>query len=217
MLTVSPRSLVIDRLWNGEPAWPSERSEVAFSVTAEGLAVEVTASFHGDPPPATAAGRTDALWEHEVIELFLANAAGHYLELEFGPHGHSLALLFSGIRQLRRDDIPILFQAQIIGSNWHGTAQIETSYLPAHLSLANAYAIHGQGQHRRYLAAFAVPGPQPDFHQPHFFQTLTSSMTSATVPFDSAQGTVAGESLPERSRRGVAERGPVADKNKLAN
>jgi hypothetical protein len=42
-------------------------------------------------------------------------------------------------------------------------------------------------------------------------------MATATVPFDSAQGTVAGESLPERSRRDVAEGWPITYKNILAN
>jgi len=162
--------LVVDRLWNGEPALASERSEVVFTLTPEGLTVEITARFYGDKAPATAPGRTDTLWEYEVIELFLANDAGHYLEMEFGPHGHYLALQFSGIRQLNRQDIPASFHTKIHNEFWHGTARLEASSLPAQLRRANAYSIHGQGQNRRYLAAFAVPGPRPDFHQPQFFQ-----------------------------------------------
>lgn len=165
-----PSRLRIDRLWNGEPALPAERGEVVFSLDPAGLSVEITARFHGDKPPASTPGRTDTLWEYEVIELFLANEAGHYLELEFSPHGHYLALQFSGIRQLHRQDIPVSFQASIIGEAWHGAARLEASFLPAQLNRANAYAMHGQGQCRRFLAAFAVPGPRPDFHQPQFFQ-----------------------------------------------
>lgn len=161
---------VIDRLWDGEQGLPAERSEVAFAVTADGLSVEITAKFHDDKPPTTEPGRTDALWNFEVIELFLANDTGHYLELEFGPHGHYLALQFSGIRELQRQDIPISFQATIVGDTWRGTAQVAASHLPVQLCRANAYAIHGQEPNRRYLAAFIVPGPRPDFHQPHFFQ-----------------------------------------------
>lgn len=161
--------LVIKRLWDGERARPAERSEVAFALGPEGLSIEMSAPFHRDPPPLAPPGRTEALWEYEVIELFLANDSGHYLELEFGPHGHYLALLFSGIRQLSPQDIPVSFQAQIDGESWRGTARVETSYLPSQLRRANAYAIHGQAKNRRFLAAYPVPGPRPDFHQPHLF------------------------------------------------
>lgn len=162
--------LAIDRLWDGGYALPSERSEVAFALSAEALSVRITAKFHDDKPPATKSGRTASLWNFEVIELFLANDAGHYLELEFGPHGHYLALRFSGIRKLQRQDIPLSFEARIAGDTWHGAARVNASCLPLQLCRANAYAIHGQEPKRRYLAAFAVPGPRPDFHQPHFFQ-----------------------------------------------
>ncbi|MDD5758336.1 MAG: hypothetical protein PHI06_04565 [Desulfobulbaceae bacterium] len=166
---------VIDQLWNGEQALPSERSEVAFALNAEGLSVKITAKFHDDKPPATEPGRTASLWNFEVIELFLANDAGHYLELEFGPHGHYLALLFSGIRKIQRQDISLSFDTKIVEGTWHGTALVSSSYLPTRLCRANAYAIHGQAPNRRYLAAFPVPGPRPDFHQPHFFQPWQAS------------------------------------------
>ncbi len=162
--------LLIDRLWDGEQGWASERSEVFFTLEANTLAVEIKAGFHGDPAPNLAAGRADGLWNYEVIELFLANAAGHYLELEFGPHGHYLALQFSEIRRPNPLLIPMSFQTEISAATWRGTAKIAVSYLPSQLCLANAYAIHGQGQNRRYLAAFPVPGPRPDFHQPQFFK-----------------------------------------------
>ena len=161
---------MIERLWNGDEAWAAERSEVVFALEPGGLSVEITAKFHHDQAPAMAPGRTDRLWEYEVVELFLANKAGHYLELEFSPHGHYLALQFSGVRQAQRTDIPVAFQAEILGDAWRGAARVEASCLPANLSLANAYAIHGQGQGRRHMAAYAVPGPRPDFHQPQFFQ-----------------------------------------------
>jgi len=126
--------------------------------------------LHGDPAPAQPAGQTDGLWGYEVVELFLANDDGHYLELEFGPYGHYLALRFSGIRQIDSRDIAISYQTEITVQCWRGTAQVPAACLPAQLTRANAYAMHGQGQERRYLAAFAVPGPRPDFHQPQFFQ-----------------------------------------------
>lgn len=162
--------LIIDRLWNGEEAMASERAEVRFTLEPSGLWVEIEARFHGDPVPALPPGPVDGLWDYEVVELFLANDSGHYLELEFGPHGHYLALQFSGVRQLQRRDIPLSYQTTIKGAGWQGKAQAQASCLPNQLNRVNAYAIHGLGQRRRYLAAHAVPGLRPDFHQPHLFQ-----------------------------------------------
>jgi len=39
-------------------------------------------------------------------------------------------------------------------------------------TLGNAYAIHGQGSERRYLAAHAVRGAAPDFHRLECFAAL---------------------------------------------
>ena len=178
MLTVASH-LLIDRLWDGGEAWPTERSELTFTLGPEGLSIEIRAPFHGDPPPTAPPSRTEALWEYEVVELFLANATGHYLELEFGPHGHHLALLFSGIRQLSRHDIPVTFQARIDGDSWRGSAQVAASYLPEQIHRANAYAIHGQEDRRRFLAAAPVPGPRPDFHQPQLFPPLPTTPLSS--------------------------------------
>ena len=163
--------LVIDRCWNGEEALGSERAEVVFALGPAGLRVEIEAKFHGDPAPPGPPGRIDGLWNFEVVELFLANEAGHYLELEFGPHGHYLALRFAGIRQLVRQDIPLSFRAEVSGHVWRGWAVTPLAGLPSELRRANAYAIHGQGEGRRYLAAFALAGSRPDFHQPQCFRT----------------------------------------------
>jgi hypothetical protein len=39
----------------------------------------------------------------------------------------------------------------------------------------NAYAIHGVGAARRYLAHFPVPGPRPDFHRLECFGALEAT------------------------------------------
>ncbi len=162
--------LLIDRLWDGGRAGAAERAEVTFSLGSTGLTLAVAARFHGDPAPDLPPGRVEGLWNYEVVELFLANEAGHYLEVELGPHGHYLALRFAGVRQLVSQDLTLSYQAEVSGEWWRGKAVAPLSCLPDKVSRANAYAIHGQGDERRYLAAHAVPGPRPDFHQPQFFQ-----------------------------------------------
>ena len=68
--------------------------------------------------------------------------------------------------------LPLDYQAQISGGHWSGKAVIPWAYLPPEPWTFNAYAIHGTGEQRRYLALFAVPGPEADFHRLHCFQPL---------------------------------------------
>ncbi len=160
------------KTWDGEPAADSEKMEIRFSVKDLELEVEVQGPLHGDPAPAAPAGELDGLWCYEVAELFLLGADGHYLEIELGPHGHYLILDLSGVRQVKRSLSPIRYVTNITGSRWKGvlTLALDQSILP--FSHANAYAIHGLGVKRRYLAAVPVPGNKPDFHQPRYFASL---------------------------------------------
>ena len=173
--------LILDRLWDGSIANEGEWAEVTMTLSPAGLSVGVTASFHDDPAPEQTPGPTDELWNYEVVELFVANESGEYLELELGPHGHYLALLFSGVREVERRDVVIDCRATINGALWKATAHVDQIYLPHGISRANAYAIHGQGGARRFLAAYPVPGERPDFHQPHRFR-LFEEIPGATPP-----------------------------------
>jgi hypothetical protein len=161
--------LWIRHTWDGQPIPPHEQARVAFSCVGKHLVVEVQAPFHGDAPPSAAPGRCDRLWEHEVVELFLLGSAERYLELELGPHGHYLALSLAGRRRVADADLAIAFESVRQGSSWHGRALVPARYLPADVERGNAYAIHGQGAARRYLACFLVPGPEPDFHRLEHF------------------------------------------------
>ena len=159
--------LCIDRLWNGSPAEPDERTVVGVALEPGALIVTVDAPFYGDPEPTAPAGSTDRLWEHEVVELFLLGDGERYLELELGPHGHYLALELEGTRNIKRSALQLTFAARIEGSRWTGTARAPRRLVPPGALRANAYAIHGAGTGpgRRHLAWRPVPGTAPDFHQ----------------------------------------------------
>lgn len=136
-----------------------ERSEA-------GLVVRVDAPFHDDPPPAAPPGPTRALWEHEVVELFVAGPDDHYLEIELGPHGHHLVLWLEGVRRPAQERLPLALEVAREGGRWTATARTDARVpLPAPPWRVNAYAIHGVGAERRYLAHAPVPGSQPDFHR----------------------------------------------------
>jgi hypothetical protein len=163
------RTIRIDRLWNGEPARADERVRLELSETDRTLNVRVDAPCHDDPVPATPPGRCDGLWEFEVVELFLVGPGDRYLELEFGPAGHWLALELHGVRRIVDSVVPIEYAVTRKSDVWCGRASIAGDFLPDPILSWNAFAIHGRADRRRYLAAEPVPGDRPDFHRLEHF------------------------------------------------
>lgn len=168
--------LLIARAWDGGPARPEEVVLVTLRRGADGLVLHVNAPMHGDPPPASPPGPTWALWEHEVVELFIAgpgeDADVRYLELELGPHGHQLVLILAGRRHIVERELPLTVTTRTLGARWIAEALIPEGLLPQGPLRVNATAIHGQGEDRRYLSLVALPGAAPDFHQPQRFIDL---------------------------------------------
>lgn len=170
--------LVVGRTWEGREL-PSKLHRRVDLTRRAGGAVDLAlvAPYCGDPPPPGPPGPTDRLWEHEVVELFLvgAPAAGApipYTELELSPHGHYLVLRFEGVRRVVDAPAPLEVAARIEGDRWRGTARLPPELLPPEPWRVNAYAIHGRGEDRSYLAMSPVPGPGPDFHRVELFPRL---------------------------------------------
>ena len=157
--------LHVAHTWDGHPLESSEQVNLEITMRADELIVSVDAPFHDDPPPPGAPGRTPQLWEHEVVELMLLGAGDRYLEIELAPHGHFLVLTLSGRRQIVHQAFVIHYDAHIDGARWSGTARIPRAWIPVGCDRLNAYAIHGVGSARRYLAWQPSPAaPEPDFH-----------------------------------------------------
>ena len=148
---------------------------MVLEVRFEGLElwVDVISPFYGDTPPRQLPGSTERLWEYEVVELFLLGDNLNYLEIELSPHGHYLVLQLQGVRQVVQQDLPIKYESTIAGNTWRGRALIPISYVPSGNLRANAYAVHGTGTGRSYLAAVAIPGEKPDFHRLEVFCPLS--------------------------------------------
>ena len=166
--------IVIDQLWDGQPA----RADETVTVRLEGggddfLLLHIDAPFHGDPAPEAPAGPTWALWEHEVVELFVLGLNERYLEVEVGPHGHHLVLRLVGVRNATERLLPLAVDARIDGDRWTATAWIPRGYLPTGASHLNATAVHGVGEARRYLSWAPLPGDAPDFHRIEAFRAVT--------------------------------------------
>ncbi len=163
--------LHIQREWSGASVGPEEAVLLTLEDDGE-LVLTVEAPFHGDPPPPGAPGPTWGLWEHEVVELFVLGPGERYTEIELGPHGHHLVLQLEGVRRPVPRELALEYEAEIEGDRWRGLARVPRALLPEGPHRVNAYAIHGQGEARRYLAFEPVPGDRPDFHRLERFVAL---------------------------------------------
>lgn len=162
-------ALTVGHTWDGAPIGADEAVTLRLELRQDALVIEVDAPFHGDPAPSAPAGPTWALWEHEVVELFLLGQGQRYLEIELGPRGHHLVLQLEGVRNIVARELPARFQARVSGGRWTGEAQVDRALLPEGPLRANAVAMHGQGEARRYLASAPMPGERPDFHRLEYY------------------------------------------------
>lgn len=161
--------LTIASTWNGEPLDLSEQATVWAEKKTEGLWVQVESPHYNDPLPTEPVGACDGLWDYEVVELFVAHGET-YSELELGPSGHHLLLQLNGIRNIVAKMLPIVPAWSYESGRWFCEVLIPWPWLPPEPWTLNAYAIHGVGQKRRYLAASPVPGLEPDFHRLSYFK-----------------------------------------------
>lgn len=169
-------ALQINQTWNGHALAAKEQIQIELEHRPKGLLIDFSAPFYDDPAPAAEPGPTDGLWDYEVLEVFMANGQ-RYTEVELGPHGHYLVLQLNGYRHCVSKLQEIRYKTYRVASRWMGTALIPWELLPAAPWTYNAYAIHGQGSTRTYLAHFAVKGPEPDFHRLEAFQSLALSQS----------------------------------------
>ncbi len=169
---MSRAQLVVACTWDGVPVGPDEHATLELQLEGEELRVRVEAPFHGDPAPHGPPGPCDGLWEYEAVELFLLGADERYLELELGPFGHHLLLELHGARRRVAGPLALDYAAERRGARWSGRARLPRARLPRDLHAANAYALHGIGAERRYLAAQPVGGAAPDFHRLERFAPL---------------------------------------------
>ena len=147
---------------------------VELDFTPSVVRIRVSSPFHGDPPPPGPPGPTEALWNYEVVEVFLVGSRD-YLEVELSPHGHYLVLQLSGPRVVERRLIPVAYEVSSRNTvGWKGMAALPVDLIPEGLDRYNAYRIYGIGSDRRYLARFPVPGEGPDFHRLECFGRLES-------------------------------------------
>ena len=163
-------SLAIEHHWNGTRC-PDPRRRGELSLAVAGSELEIGASFRRQAParlPSAPRGsRVANLWEYDVVECFLVGASGRYLEVELGAAGHFLVLEFDAPRRRVNEHAalapPLAFFEDAL--RWRASLRLPLALVPAELTALNAFAIAGGS----FLAHHAVPGAEPDFHQPHAF------------------------------------------------
>jgi hypothetical protein len=163
-------TLALRRRWDGSACPdPHLHGRVALSARGPGLWVE---GFLPDPAPAKlpdapAGQRVSDLWHYDVVECFLVGEGGRYLEVELGAGGHFLVLCFDAPRRLA-DAHPELrpdVEHRRDGRGWRTALTLPWACVPAGLCGLDAF-VSAKGEH---LAWAPLPGPAPDFHQPHRF------------------------------------------------
>lgn len=159
----------IEQTWDGRAVGPDEAVRLWIARAGGDWCIRFDAPFHGDPAPEAPAGAFDGLWDYEVVELFVVGHDGAYTEVEWGPHGHHLVLRLDAPRVVRDRALPVTYMCSVGSGRWRGDLLVPGAWMPERPVAFNAFAIHGVGASRRYLAASAVPGERPDFHQPARF------------------------------------------------
>ncbi len=157
--------LSIRTYWDGTPAPQADWAQLSLRLDTTHLHVHVEAPFRNDPSPERPSGFCEGLWEFEVVELFLFGANDQYLELELGPYGHYVALVFAGARNRVAviNDLKVSCSRSV--GSWSGDLKLPRAALPAGLFGLNAFAIRGVDDERGYFALVPTPGDQPDFHR----------------------------------------------------
>ncbi len=157
--------LTLSHLWDGQPVPTEEHIHLALGTWEGGLEVRVDAPGPWDPTPPGPAGPFWGLWEHEVVEVFVAGENLEYTEIELGPFGHHLVLRLRGTRKVVQKELPLVYTVVRSAGRWRGVARVDRALLPPGPHRMNAYAIRGRGEARRFLSWQPVPGAEPDFHQ----------------------------------------------------
>jgi hypothetical protein len=125
--------------------------------------------------------------QDSCVEIFLSLANGGYINFEFNSKGVCYAA--RGKNRQNREEFPESDYAQVIRRpsgvkpdgdffRWGLSVQIPKELLGVKADLrdfpleGNLYKCANLATKPHYLSAFPIDTPEPDFHQPNFFQKL---------------------------------------------
>lgn len=164
--------LQVNQIWNaGEHPDKELHATIDVSTSDAGIRVTVSAPWRNDMYiPDAPIGRLDGLWDYDVVELFLVGPEHNYLEIELGAGGHWLVLAFDEIRQRSNsyEDLELQVDYSKSEHRWTSSTTIPWEVVPRPVHAWNGFVI-ARGQ---FLAAHALPGEEPDYHQPDHFPAV---------------------------------------------
>lgn len=164
MAELRHKTFWIRRTWDGCTLSRQDQTRLQVIWSNDGRTfVRWDAPWLNGPKPGLPSGQCWGLWEYPVIELFLASAEGPYVELEFGPAGHWLALYLLDYRAPSRLLSGVDYRWWREGERWKGCVSV---LLPSHRwRRGNAFLILRHADGREYRAAGGTSGTKPDFHR----------------------------------------------------
>lgn len=164
----------IKTFWDGTPCTdPSLHGTIDVQATTHGIRLTATLPHQARPhvPHAEPLTRVANLWEYDVVECFLVGKE-KYLEVELGAGGHFLILDFTAPRVRGNEYVDFLpdmeFDPNAGDGRWKSSILIPWDMVPKGLKAMNAFVIVRDN----YLCYSALPGLQPDFHQPDRFPSM---------------------------------------------
>lgn len=123
----------------------------------------------------------EELWKYDVAELFISHEGGRYFEFNLSPNAAWWSCEFVSPRQ-RAEEMEIAMPdvqtyAEIASDgSWLAAMSLPLDLLKARLdfgehSKANVTMILDSPK-QRFFSVVALPGAQPDFHQPEAFSNV---------------------------------------------
>lgn len=163
--------------WNGVPYTKESPVKIRIDGVGEFVRLQVDAPLYNNtaPPKGQRGYPYPGLYNYEVVEAFFLNNDDQYLEVELSPHGEHLVLLLNGRKNNVVQQLPLQYYAKTYGKTWTGVAYLPLEYFPYKVTKFNAFAIHGEGKNRKYLALYPAPKGKfqdPDFHRLEYFKPI---------------------------------------------
>lgn len=122
----------------------------------------------------------EGLWEHDVVELFLAGSSGRYVEFNVSAQGAWWFMAFADYRKRTSSDCErpeVSIQIDRSEQAWQVQLQFELTPIVAHLgevTRVQIAGIHHATETPVYLSSRTHLGGEPDFHHPSSFSRVDS-------------------------------------------
>ena len=167
---------VIGHSWDGNALAEQDKATVEALWLENGdLSIGIDAPFANDPQPNCATTACWALWNFEVVEIFLVGAGkpAPYTEIEISPWGNHLVLQLLGSRNVIAKELALqIVSLKRGGTRWTAQAVISNQLLPKGELKVNAYRVSGVEPSRHYHVMTPMVGPEANFHQIDQFEAV---------------------------------------------